>query len=250
MVRDYWRRVFAYAWQRSVTALGFGSKGRIVTAIFSALAVVAVLLFWGSQDAAGDMALERGTLWGLTIMAFPFVYMWYFFRAPAEMDLEKKNEITGLNHEIQKYTAALAQKTVSQINIRIISVLLEEGYALSVERLTSERFEVWVQEIRNWEFVTLKFIATVISHQDAVTFKTVRYNTRENFIFKIHEDHNHELQTLTARLNILRDIVSRFKQDWAPLSKQEKGEIKVLLDAFKSEVLASDGNKALNEEGG
>lgn len=105
MVKAYWRRVAARAWRTSIQTLGFESRGRVVTAFLSALAIAAVLLFWGSQDAAGDMALERTVIWALAISAFLFAYVWGFLKAPAGMENEAAEaadaKIEGLNERIE-----------------------------------------------------------------------------------------------------------------------------------------------------
>ncbi len=71
MVGVYWRKVAVRAWSQSLRTLGFDSRGRVVTAFLTALIAAAVLLFWGSQDAAGDMALERGVIWALAFFGIP-----------------------------------------------------------------------------------------------------------------------------------------------------------------------------------
>lgn len=101
MVRDYWRRVVVRAWEQTIRSLGFESRGRIVTAIFSFVVTVAVLLFWGSQDAAGDMTLERGALWVITLLAFPFIYLWIFLRVSPEWDKQKTDRISELEGQLQ-----------------------------------------------------------------------------------------------------------------------------------------------------
>lgn len=240
MQAKYWLRVAGLAWSKTIQALGLDSRGRVVTAFLTALTAAAVLLFWGSQDAAGDMALERGAIWALAVLVFPFLYVWYFVTTPAKIDDEIKGEIGSLREHVAKAATALVLKAVSRQSVLTLSLLLERGYEISVERISLDQFERWLEKLNKWEVLTLRYIATNFSHQEAVSFKNVLYSVRENFIFKVSEDHNKGLQQLTTRLNTLRGIVARHQKDWSPISPADRDQIEAVLAVFDAQIAASD----------
>lgn len=249
MAKAYWRKVAVLAWSQSLQTLRLTSSVGIVLTILTALVMVAVLLFWGSQDAAGDMILERGAIWAVAILAFPFVYGWHFMLMPAKMDEEKNNNIETLNGRLNVATVALKQQVVNRFNVLTLSILLEQGYVINIERISLDQFENWTNRLRAWEILALKYIATAFSHQDAVAFKNVHYHMKENFIFKISDEHNRELQQLTTRLKTLREIVNRHQGAWSPVSPVEREQIETYLVDLNSQISASDSDQTLNEAG-
>jgi hypothetical protein len=122
--------------------------------------VVIALLFWGSQDSAGDMALERGVVWGLAIAAFPFVYAWQFIRTPAVLDAEQTNLNKSLADRLGAISTASANKEIHRTHLLALGVLQERGHDLHVKRITESEFAEWLDEITNgnlqlWHFLQL-----------------------------------------------------------------------------------------------
>ena len=237
MVKAYWPKVAVHAWSQSLQTLGFTSRGRIVTAFLTALGVAAVLLFWGSQDAAGDMVLERGAIWALGILAFPFVYGWHFIKAPAEMENQLK---TGLNKKITDLEATVntlrvqtANNTAARLTSSSLSVLIERGLELLKRRIKIEELPSWTKEVEAWELNCLALLRTGISHQDAVAFHTIIYNVANNFIYKVNEKHNKLLNELSARINLLKNINDRYKDHWITMSPQWRIVVEAYLAKFK-----------------
>lgn len=246
MVWNYWRRVFAHTWRRSVRTIGFESRIRVVTAALTAVIAAAALLFWGSQDAVGDFALERGVLWATAVLIFPIVYFWHLFRAPAEIDHENQQNISRIADANTKLAKQLVKQRADKQNVLALSVLLEDGYAITGDRTSAETYSSWAQKVRRWELLTLKFLAHHFSHPEAVSFSNVQYETKQNFIFNISPEHNKELQQTTARLQILRDIVAKREDDWLPLSQEDRSKIRALLEDFEAQVLAANDEQALD----
>ncbi|WP_340116404.1 hypothetical protein [Pelagibius sp. 7325] len=212
-----------------------------MTAFLTFLAVVAVLLFWGSQDAAGDAALERGALWALTLLAFPFVYIWQFLRAPAELDDLSQRQGGALVDQLNKVQGELEAKRDRRTSALLLSLLLERGNEYLAQRITEDQYDAWQKNVRMWEIRTVRVLAHFFSHQDATVFKHAVYMATNNFIFSINEQHNDKLRQIVVRLEVLRGILSQHRENWATITKEERKLALRLLESIEVQSVASDG---------
>lgn len=219
-----------------------------MTAFLSTLAVAAILLFWGSQDAAGDMALERGAIWALMILAFPFVYLWYFARTPAILDYENQTVIHKISSDVKSLSTQLSQKRTTQEIVHMLSILTGEGRLLVGKRISEEEFNDWLSKYNDWAWITLKFLATVFSQQDATNFNSIMYERKRKFVYAINEQHNDKLNEFQKRLSILEGISSRYQDIWAPIDEAGKKRLEEKLNVFKMQALATRGNKTLEKK--
>lgn len=64
------------------------------------LAILLVLGFVGSADAATDELIARATIGGIVLFLFPFVYAWYFVRTPAFLDAAQRDQIGVLEGKL------------------------------------------------------------------------------------------------------------------------------------------------------
>ena len=219
-------------------------KAAIVVVVLLALA------FWGSEDAASDEIIFRLTLGGLGLFAFPLVYAWKLAAVPAKFDDEKNKIIEEGKTKLAVAAASLTHKAITRNNVLTLSVLLEKGHDFNAERISADQFDEWVSRLKAWEILTLKYVASKFSHQEAVVFKNVKFNPNENFIFKVSDDHNRHLQEIAVRIGKLQEIIKRYQGDWSPISLTERTKINAALAVFEVQVLAADGKQALNEESG
>ena len=214
------------------------------------LVVLLALAFWGSEDAASDEIIVRFAAGILSVAAFPLVYAWRFAAIPAEFDDAKSRAIEGGNANLALVAASLERKLITKNHVLTLSVLLERGYEFNAQRISADQFDGWESGLEAWENLTLKYLASNFSHQDAVAFANVKYDPKENFIFKISADHNNCLQRTAARLEKLREIIGRHEEAWSPISPAERQGINTTLAVFQAQVLAADGVQALDEEDG
>lgn len=72
--------------------------------ILIAIAIMAALLFWGSDDASRDEMVVRGAIIAFVGLAFPLTYVWKFICEPAQMDARTRedyqNEIVQLKERL------------------------------------------------------------------------------------------------------------------------------------------------------
>lgn len=201
------------------------------------LTATAVLLFWGSQDAAGDMVLERGAIWALAILAFPFVYGWHFIRAPVEMENQLKSDlgqiITGLEATVKTLQVQTANNTAARLTSSSLSVLIECGLELAQRRIKIEEISSWTKEVEAWKLHSMALLRTGISHQDAVAFHTIIYDIQRNFIYKVNDEHNKLLNELKARISLLKEINDRYKEHWVTMTPQWRAVVENYLAQFK-----------------
>lgn len=249
MHRAYWARVQKRAFADTCRSLGLGSRVQIMIRAAVLVVVLLALAFLGSEDAASDEIVLRLTVAALIVGAFPLVYAWNLVSVPAQIDDEKNKTIEARNKRLVEAATALTQRAITRNSVLTLSVLLERGYELNVERFPPEQFDDWASRLSVWEVLTLKYVASKFSHQDAVEVKNIQYSTRENFIFKISDDHNRLLQQTSARIEKIRGIIERYKEAWSPISPAERAKIDAALAVFEAQVLAADGEQALNEEG-
>ncbi|MCH8095956.1 MAG: hypothetical protein IID53_02595 [Proteobacteria bacterium] len=248
MLKEYWVRVCGQAFADTCQTLGLVSRQQIMIKVAIIFAVLLALAFWGSEDAASDEIILRLTLGGLGVFAFPLVYAWNLAAVPAEFDDAKNKIIEEGEAKLAAATASLTNKTTIRNNVLALSVLLEKGYDFNTKRISADQFDEWVSGLKAWETLTLQYIASKFSHQDAVAFSNVTFDPKDNFIFKISDDHNKHLQETAARLGKLREIIKRYEGDWSPISLMERKKINAALAAFEMQILAADGEQALNEE--
>jgi hypothetical protein len=104
MVADYWRRVHGRALSDARHALLIESRERVVIAII--LAVIALALIWmfGTHESALHELRVRLALTAAIFLAFPFVYVWKFFTAPARIDNEIINQLTTITRDAPRIT--------------------------------------------------------------------------------------------------------------------------------------------------
>ncbi len=248
MLKEYWVRVRDQAFADTCQTLGLVSRQQIMIKAAIVLVVLLALAFWGSEDAASDEIILRLTLGGLSVFAFPLVYAWKLAAVPAGFDDAKNKIIEEGKAKLAVAAASLTHKAITRNNVLTLSILLEKGYQFNAERISADQFDEWASRLKAWETLTLKYIASIFSHQDAVAFGNVQFDSNENFIFKISDDHNRYLQQTAARLGKLREIIKRHEEDWSPISPIERQKINAALAVFEVQVLAADGEQALNEE--
>lgn len=240
MVGAYWRRAGAHAWSRTIKALGYRSKGRIAATFLTAVAAAGILLFWGSQDAAGDMALARGGLWAIAIMVFPFLYVWHFVHAPAELDQQSTDNIKRLVDVTSKLTAQLIKKKTDRFKILTLSVFKENGQNLMSEKISAEEYSRWASDFERWKVVGLACLATDFSHQDAVSFRSVTYRPIP-YGYRVGTDHNNKINALAARIQILNTVIDRFKDQWSPITAAERAIVNSRLAVFEAQIAEPAG---------
>ena len=242
MVRAYWWRVFSRSWNQSLRTLGLDSRGRIVTAFLTFLITIAVLLFWGSQDAASDAALERSVIWALALLAFPAVYVWNFVRAPAEIDQQNRRNINNLVGVTSKLTVQLAKKETDRIKILTLSVFRENGQKLVSEKISVEEYSRWSLDVETWKTVGVACLATDFSHQDSVLFHTIQYRPIP-YGYRVSADHNGDLNALTARIQMLNNVIDRYQDQWSPITEEERLIANSRLAVFEAHIATFDSVK-------
>lgn len=93
---------------------GFTTKGQFVMRMLIAVAIMAALLFWGSEDASRDEMVVRGAAIATIGLLFPLSYFWNFVRSPAEMsnDAERRfdAEVNTLNARLERLENERAQR--------------------------------------------------------------------------------------------------------------------------------------------
>ena len=250
MRKEYWAGVHERAFADTCQSLGLDSRLQIMIRAAALVVVLLALAFLGSDDAASDEIILRLTVAALIVGAFPLVYAWNLVSVPAQLDDEKNQTIEARNKRLVEAAAALTQRVITRNSVLTLSVLLERGYELNVERFPPEQFDDWASRLSVWEVLTLKYVASKFSHQDAVEVKNIQYSTRENFIFKVSDDHNRLLQQTSARIEKLRGIIGRHKEVWSPITSDERAQIDAMLTAIEMKIVAADGEQALNEESG
>lgn len=248
MLREYWVRVRDQAFADTCQVLGLVSRQQIMIKAAIIFAVLLALAFWGSADAASDEIILRLTVGALSVAAFPLVYAWKLAAVPAEFDDAKNKIIEEGKAKLAVAVVSLTNKATTRNNVLTLSVLLEKGYNFNAKKISADQFDEWASGLKAWETLTLNYIASKFSHQDAVAFSNVQFDSNENFIFKISDDHNRHLQETAARLEKLREIIKRYEGDWSPISLMERQKIDTALAVFEVQILAADGEQALNEE--
>jgi len=237
--RKYWLRVrreaFTRAWRLIV--------GSTVTLFFAAVSVGSLVIglsVFGSPDAALDEVVGRSVLAFAGFLFFLGVYLYFEHKIPAEWDSEKQDQIDKKDRQISDATVALEKKAVERVVFLTLSILWERGYRLNIERITLDQFPAWLQRVESWRFLTLKYIADKFSHQHAVSFGNTHYLLTENFIFNVSQDHNREMQQLSAQIDKIKVILQQNQDAWSTISALERNQINAHLVIFEAQARAAD----------
>ena len=247
-IAKYYKKVSTRALQRTLNFLGYKSRERVLANLLLVLLVATVLMIWGSRDSAGDMFLERMTLWVLVALAFPFIYLWHFIRSPALIDEEQLEHIEQMNGLLAIAKSAMVEKQDFRQKAHTLSVLVEQGDGLFIQRITEGQFEEWKNKLHNWEQLTLFYISNAISHQDAVQFRSIKFDNKENYLYKINDEHNNLLRQTNIRLEKIRKIIDRYREEWAPLTKNEHNDIIKALQLLEMQALNAKSGETGREK--
>jgi hypothetical protein len=242
MVRSYWKRVHLRAWKEARQALWLESSERaVIIVVLSALVIALIWLIGGKEEAISEL-IAKGSATAAILLAFPIVYWWKFFRVPPihEKEAAEVNNVTigNLTNTVEKLT----EQRMRRYDVLVLSVLLEKGNDLCVKRIKQEDFETWAKDVKNWLNITMAYLATKFSHQDAVAFGTVTFNPKQNFIFKISDQHNSDLNELSARIEVAKKIIARHEDIWSPLTIEERKGIEAFISVIERQAAASNGN--------
>jgi len=239
MVRKYWRDMAQKSFVEARELLGLNSRLRVLMSATVVLAIVLALLFWGSEDAANDEILARVAAAAVVIIFFPVIWGWRFICAPAETNNEKNTQIEALEHRNKELGKRLAERAIAKANVMVLSVFRESGLTLAEKRITDSEWENWLEEVEMWKKVDVRFIATKFSHQEASSFRSIKYHTIERFVYRLNDRHNDDIQKMMAHLAIMDQMLERNRNLWAPITTGERREAYQVLDAVKAHVLAA-----------
>ncbi len=239
MAGGYWRRVHNRAAGEALHLLGLGSWSQIVIRAAVVIAAILALMFWGSTDAASDEMIVRVAIVAVIVLLFPLVYVWKFVRSPAAIEKElidiHKQRVGALESTINSLGVQAVNIRAATLTASSLSILIERGWDLSMRRITVDELPNWIQEVNAWNLNCMALLRTGISHQDAVSFKTVIYDPQRDIVYKVNEDHNNLLNALFARIELLQGISTRYKAYWLTITPQWRAVVEDHLTKFKGD---------------
>jgi hypothetical protein len=93
MTEKYWfGSVHRKAWQETRELLRIETRARLMMGIVTVGMALAVVWLMGEQETARSEILVRVALSAVILLAFPFVYVWEFIRAPSKLHYELEQE--------------------------------------------------------------------------------------------------------------------------------------------------------------
>jgi hypothetical protein len=191
------------------------------------------------------MALERGALWALTILAFPFVYIWHFVCEPAKMAYEEKlrnsqrtNGLVGRIKNLELRRDTVRGKT--NITLRL-SFLVQKGREILVDHINEDQFLEWKERHRHWLTQTLIFLRSFLSHPDAARFLVIKTEKTNQYVYRVNDDHNVLLNQLAVQIQKLETRLEDYKEYWTTMRPDQRATLE---EEFNRPVSESIDNQS------
>lgn len=126
---------------------------------------------------------------------------------------------------------------------RVLTMLFESGQDLLTEEITQEQVSDWLRRTEKWEVVTLRYLATAYSQQDATAFKYVHYNPSTGFSRAANDAHKDKFLQNTVRCETLKSILKKEPEAWAPISSQQRKAVVQYLTALETKLFPPNSDK-------
>jgi hypothetical protein len=229
------------------------TKRSLVAAAIGAQAIINVVGIAGLPEDAPLFLqwIEAAYPAGGWVFFIAMIY-WIFWIGGDEVaearKLEAAQRIASLEKQNAALEAAVSKREAKRLDVLMLSELWEQGSGFSAQRVTMDKFSAWEADVEKWELVTLAVLKTKFSHQTAIAFKFVKFNPNENFVYKISDAHNADLQQLVARCRILSDILCQYKEYWSPMTGAERVALRAGLAIFEAHASATHSRKELEPE--
>jgi hypothetical protein len=236
-------------WFKRALKETISSAGTPQQIMFGVLAfVLGVLISIGRKGPAAvpeiiDLLISGTAAAALAALAL-FVYNLFAvpYRAQAET-------IATLQQQLATLKAAVAQHSIQQSTSRIerarvLTVLWERGQELMLERIAIDQLGDWSRRVDKWEVLTLKYIATKYSQQEAVAFRVSAYNANK-YTYQVNDEHGKKLTGLSIRCRQLKETLGKEPASWSPISREQRDAVCEYLGRIEAKLAASNGDKAL-----
>ena len=127
---------------------------------------------------------------------------------------------------------------------RVLTMLFESGQDLLAEEVTQEQVPDWIRRTEKWEVVTLKYLATAYSQQDASAFKYVHYNPSTGFPRAANDAHKEKFLQNTVRCETLKAILQKDSEAWEPVNSQQRKVVVRYLTTLEAKLFPPNEDKA------
>ena len=187
------------------------SAKRSVVAVIAGANIILVIV--GLAGVRGDLQTWLGWV--------PYVYplggwlsliltiYWLFWIGGDEVAEARESRdtqrIAALEAEKAELQGALKSQQVTSSTVFLMSVLLDRGNQILIERITEADYPAWVDKMKGWRRLTLHFIQSQVSFPAAVAFNTTHFTDKKAFKHRVSDEHNTDLLTLEARLQKLSE---------------------------------------------
>ncbi len=199
------------------------------------LAVLTIALIWliDSPIEAKNEFIVKSASTIAVLLLFPVVYGWKFFSCQPKMAAEARGRLDAAKAENEKLEKQNRERAIDRITYLTLSVLWETGLDLASRRIAADGFAAWQKEVHEWGVLSVSFLASKFSHQDAVGFKVAKHHRREKFHFAVNAEHNDLIIQVLVRCDALRDILSRRIEAWSSINTVERAQIMLYLEGLK-----------------